>query len=417
MATEYVLTQVASEIQQAIDNALNPDATLTEEGKAADAKVVGDALAKAVTCTPQTLTDAEQAQARENIGAEPIVSDEDRKTWTQADYFEQQYTRGGYIKNRPFYSDWENSGEALLDLEFTTDDNGEYSDSTTYDVVDTVVYGVRVTTDSIYSYENYYIRASKEGGDSPVSWILHDGRDISFELSSHYNFKFTGEPNCTYRLYVYATQENIVRLDPKYLPDEATVQPDWNQSDPTALDYVQGRTHWVETAKEVLLDADITGEQVGDTTWNATGGSRFEIDANTTYYVEFDGVACECVYKDAYLYVTSDGVTLFALRPRDTYTKVIGGAVIDGTHHYKVTRDRDIIHPLDQKFIPDTIQRTVTGTEGQIVGFDADGNAVAQDMLTSLPTVTADDVGKFLRVSADGTWAVESITSATGVSF
>lgn len=46
MANEFVLEQVASEVQRAINNALNPDSTLAESGKPADAKAVGDAIAK-----------------------------------------------------------------------------------------------------------------------------------------------------------------------------------------------------------------------------------------------------------------------------------------------------------------------------------------------------------------------------------
>ena len=42
---EFVLKQTASEVQKAIDNALNPDTTLSVSGKLADAKAVGDALA------------------------------------------------------------------------------------------------------------------------------------------------------------------------------------------------------------------------------------------------------------------------------------------------------------------------------------------------------------------------------------
>jgi hypothetical protein len=45
MVEEFVLSQVASEVQRAINNALNPDTSLTESGKPADAKAVGDALA------------------------------------------------------------------------------------------------------------------------------------------------------------------------------------------------------------------------------------------------------------------------------------------------------------------------------------------------------------------------------------
>lgn len=44
MANEFILKQNAADVQQAIDNALNPDATLSESGVPADAAAVGDAL-------------------------------------------------------------------------------------------------------------------------------------------------------------------------------------------------------------------------------------------------------------------------------------------------------------------------------------------------------------------------------------
>ena len=44
------------------------DDTLSVEGASADAKAVGDALAKTVSVEEQSLTDAEKEQARENIG-------------------------------------------------------------------------------------------------------------------------------------------------------------------------------------------------------------------------------------------------------------------------------------------------------------------------------------------------------------
>lgn len=57
MAEEYILKQSASEVQRAIDNALNPDTTLTESGKPADAKTVGDLFAQLMK--PTEKTDAE----------------------------------------------------------------------------------------------------------------------------------------------------------------------------------------------------------------------------------------------------------------------------------------------------------------------------------------------------------------------
>jgi hypothetical protein len=41
----------------------------------------------------------------------------------------------------------------------------------------------------------------------------------------------------------------------------ASVQPDWNQNDPNAADYVKGRTHWDET-NEVLIDDIIMGQEL-----------------------------------------------------------------------------------------------------------------------------------------------------------
>lgn len=41
---DFVLSQTAEDVQKAINNALNPDTTLTESGKPADSKAVGDAI-------------------------------------------------------------------------------------------------------------------------------------------------------------------------------------------------------------------------------------------------------------------------------------------------------------------------------------------------------------------------------------
>ena len=58
---EYILNQVASEVQKAIDNALNPDATLSVSGKPADAKAVGDALAN-ISVGGNTMKSVEPAE-------------------------------------------------------------------------------------------------------------------------------------------------------------------------------------------------------------------------------------------------------------------------------------------------------------------------------------------------------------------
>lgn len=46
MGEEFVLSQVARDVQKAIDNALSPDKTLSVNGKPADAKAVGTAISQ-----------------------------------------------------------------------------------------------------------------------------------------------------------------------------------------------------------------------------------------------------------------------------------------------------------------------------------------------------------------------------------
>jgi hypothetical protein len=53
-------------------------------------------------------------------------------------------------------------------------------------------------------------------------------------------------------------------------------------------------------------------------------------------------------------------------------------------YDYKLSSIKQISYAfksIDEKFIPDSIQRTITGTSGQVVGFDTDGNVVAQNIL------------------------------------
>lgn len=64
----------------------------------------------------------------------------------------------------------------------------------------------------------------------------------------------------------------------------------------------------------------------------------------------------------------------------------------------------------------DNKQDAIIGTQGQVVGFDSEGNAIAQDMPTSMPEVSASDNGKFLRV-VDGAWAAANIANAEEVAF
>jgi uncharacterized protein YfaT (DUF1175 family) len=38
-----------------------------------------------------------------------------------------------------------------------------------------------------------------------------------------------------------------------YTIEKIDIQPDWNQNDETAVDYIKNRTHWVEKNPEIIL--------------------------------------------------------------------------------------------------------------------------------------------------------------------
>ena len=81
-------------------------------------------------------------------------------------------------------------------------------------------------------------------------------------------------------------------------------QPDWNQNDNTAADYVKNRPFWREKTKELLVPGitgpiDVTTEDNGRGFFIATG-ELFGVAPDATNYVVFDGVeyTCEPYYSE-----------------------------------------------------------------------------------------------------------------------
>lgn len=75
MATEYKLDYTASDVQKAINNALNPDASLSVKGKLADAKAVGDAIATCKKPTDEQVNTSIRAWLDEHPEATTTVVD------------------------------------------------------------------------------------------------------------------------------------------------------------------------------------------------------------------------------------------------------------------------------------------------------------------------------------------------------
>lgn len=100
--------------------------------------------------------------------------------------------------------------------------------------------------------------------------------------------------------FIKAASNGELEWDDIKTPEQ--VQSNLNQDDPSALDYVKGRTHWIEPVEDVILS---------ETTFEATyADDRYEsmywsVDTiipdlirGVTYKVVFDGVAYECIAVD-----------------------------------------------------------------------------------------------------------------------
>ena len=90
----------------------------------------------------------------------------------------------------------------------------------------------------------------------------------------------------------------ITRME-KFLKDfggGGGVQPDWNQNDSTATDYIKNRPFYTETTETVLVEeSTVSFSSPGAGLYYATIQSAFKPTAGETYKVSWDGVAYECV--------------------------------------------------------------------------------------------------------------------------
>lgn len=186
-----------------------------------------------------------------------------------------------------------------------------------------------------------------------------------------------------------ALEENALYMT----PDEKIPNPDWNQNDETAADYIKNRPFYEESVivineQTVTIDTDRSYVTI-------------ELDKNSllpyggTFIVTFDGVDYKCIGKSWDYRVTACGnatIKSSQLNPEswpNTGEPFFllddeGAAGVEiyaekaGTHTIKVVQQIDI-KTIDPKYLPE---------------------------MSELPAVTADDAGRVLTVNNEGSWYV-----------
>lgn len=142
------------------------------------------------------------------------------------------------------------------------------------------------------------------------------------------------------------------------------VQPDWNQNDETAADYVKNRTHW-EEVKEVSVIAETTvtiSEDMGCKLLPKTT----QLTVGQTYLVIMDGVSYECVawYSDSEeAVIIGNGAICGGEGGNgepfscDSYSsgEIYLNTEKAGTYTISISTKENIIHKLDKKYLPDEV--------------------------------------------------------------
>ena len=151
------------------------------------------------------------------------------------------------------------------------------------------------------------------------------------------------ETRTVYRWKKLAGQEEVERLEKAI--GELDVQPDWNQNDETAKDYVKGRTHYTERK---AIESAINPPQT------ELKGLYFAVGDTVT--VTVDGV------KHSLVAVNNDGMVMVGESPAVVMggTGELGwGIITNGTDAIIITKEShsisyecDVIHELDAKYIP-----------------------------------------------------------------
>ena len=164
----------------------------------------------------------------------------------QSDWNQNNSTAADYVKNRPFYTG--DPVETVLVEESTVafEDSGGlyrayfpstfeatigetykvYWDGTAYECVCTTIEGLP-------AFGNFSIIGSGSDTGEPFVMGVTNGNGIQI---------LTTDTSSSHTFSISRTDVPVVKIDKKYL-----IQPDWNQNDETAADYVKNRTHYEES--------------------------------------------------------------------------------------------------------------------------------------------------------------------------
>ena len=316
------------------------------------------------------------------------------------DWNQNDSAAADYVKNRPFYT---GTVETVLveerTVEFTTTGDGFYKAEISSSFGVTVGKTYTVTWDgTAYKYTNAngepflgnlsLIGVGPDTGE-PFIMLVTNGEKVQIA---------TADTSASHTISISVVVESVVKIDPKYLPIASETEPGI-----TSVGYLLQQ---VKDEYFTITDLHVSGYK------DAAEIEKYA-KKNNSYGIfspgKFGGAVLSC-YND---FVNKDiTVVLSGSKSIECWKFSQGSTVMEQL--WGISKDGVVI----SSSTPDSTKKfRITVDDSGKPTFTNSSDSADSYTPTDLPTVTASDSGKFLRVSSTGEWVAETISNASGVSF
>lgn len=322
--------------------------------KASQLNHIEDGIVNAVSVTEQTLTEAQKSQARKNLALDDIADGKSAYEYaTEAGYegTEAEFAAKLASESSGIHIGAEAPTDENVDIWIDTDEEVEEPK----DGEDGATFTPSVSADGVISWTNNRGLNNPE----PVNIRGKDGK-------SAYQYAKDGG-------YAGTEAEFAKKLAEEY------PQPDWEAAEGEA-GHVLNRTHWVESG-ELLPETTLTANENGAIYF--PDGVVFEV--GETYGITYNNTPYTCTAVDsrtldpevAGIVVLGNPAVLGASDTGEPFAVLYrlgyGAAIVDlngaTSCTVAVSTSGEMVHKLDEKFLPDTVMMKVDRTHWE----DADG--------------------------------------------
>lgn len=312
-----------------------------------------------VSYAEQTLTENQQNQAKTNLGIDVLTGNTTTVTPTQV--------KEAILAGRP----------VAITYTDTTYGNLTFT-SFGYSLENNVVVANLVATSN-----DQYILADLTGIINTNGWVLQTTElGTSTDIANNYvkyseSQTLADEQKATARTNIGAISSNDL------------VQPDWNQNDETAKDYIKNRICYTKDATEItVLNSILPFTDISSSGLTVFGyqdtSSNIKFNEGTTYTVNFDTTSYTCIaFTDARLsnavILGNLGIAGMSSAKNEPFAIITDNKGDNGlqivtnltgtSHNVKIAESHTEIVKLDKKYIPDDIFINIENIDNKVEDF------------------------------------------------